>query len=304
MATQDHRFLRRHRQRPRRAGARPPARLLRRRALARLRPPLPGRGARGEGGRGAARPRRRLGRRPGHAPPRRRQPRHQRRPDRAGRARERRRDRLRLRVPHRARHGQARASRPTNCCSAARRRSPSPRPACATTRRSASTRSASSTRATRPPGQTADSLAAALGARSPSTARGPVDLLVVGSRPESPAGQGHPQRRQRLRGRGRDLPGAGRAARRRAQLRGAVPALRTRLTTRITAATSGSRPSIRSRASAHSSGAGSPPGACQGARRPIAPRPRRRAARARGPPPPEHPLGHVLGGARTAFDQP
>ncbi len=35
------------------------------------------------------------------------------------------------------------------------------------------------------------------------------------------AGEGHPQRRQRLRGRDRDLPGAGGSARSRAQLRGA-----------------------------------------------------------------------------------
>ena len=167
----------------------PPARLLRRRALARLRPPLPGRGARAEGGGGAAGARGRLGRRSGHAPPRRRQRRHQRRPDRAGRARERRRDRLRLRVPHRPGHGQARDLGPQT---AARRpggdrRRPG-RPALAT-RRSASTRSASSTRATRAPGETADSLAAALGASVAEHGAGPVDLLVVGSRPESPQGK-------------------------------------------------------------------------------------------------------------------
>ena len=187
--TEDHRFLRRHRQRPRRAGARPPARLLRRRALARLRPPLPRRGARAEGGGGAAGPRRRLGRRPGHAPPRRRQRRHQRRPGRTGRARERRRDRLRLRVPHRPRHGQARDLGPQT---AARRpggdrRRPG-RPALDTPR-SASTRSASSTRATRAARETADSLAAALGASVAEHGGGPVDLLVVGSRPESPQGK-------------------------------------------------------------------------------------------------------------------
>ena len=81
--------------------------------------------------------------------------------------------------------------------------------------------------------------------RWPSTAAGRVDLLVVGSRPEAPAGQGRPQRRQRLRGRGGDLPGAGRPARRRDQLRRGQSPAGFRLT-RITAATSGSRPSIRS----------------------------------------------------------
>ena len=83
----------------------------------------------------------------------------------------------------------------------------------------ASTRSASSTRATQAARETADSLAAALGASVAEFNGGPVDLLVVGSRPESPRGEGHAQRLQRLRGRGRDLPGPGGRARRRAQLR-------------------------------------------------------------------------------------
>ena len=78
--TEDHRFLRRHRQRPRRARARPPARLLRRRALARLRPSLLRRIARPAGGRRAAGPRRRVGRRARHAQVRRHQPSDQRRP--------------------------------------------------------------------------------------------------------------------------------------------------------------------------------------------------------------------------------
>ena len=57
----------------------------------------------------------------------------------------------------------------------------------------ASTRSASSTRATRPRGETAESLAAALGAtrrRASTAARS--TCCVVGSRPESAAGQGRP----------------------------------------------------------------------------------------------------------------
>ena len=180
------------------------------------------RSARAEGGRGAAGPRRRSVGAPD-------MPRHVIvNPGtsvglrRAGRARERRRrsSSAPSTAPPPARS--SRASRPTNCCSAARRRSPSPRPACARTPRSASTRSASSTRATRLRRQTAESLAAALGAAVAEFDGGPDRparrrLAARVARRES-----HPQRLQRLRGRGRDLPGAGRPARRRAQLRGSL----------------------------------------------------------------------------------
>ena len=71
----------------------------------------------------------------------------------------------------------------------ARRRSPWPPPACASIPRSASTPSASSTRGTRA-AETAESLASALGASVVEFKEGGrVDLLVVGSRPEAPAGK-------------------------------------------------------------------------------------------------------------------
>ena len=155
-----------------------------------------------------------------------------------------------------------------------------------------------------PPGRPPNSLAAALGATSVESGAGPVDLLVVGSRPESPRGQGHPQRLQRLRGRGRDLPGAGRrrAASRSASRRRQAPVAST---TRMTAAISGSRPSSRFLRLAP---AGSP------GRRARRPRPPRR-------PPAESRFDHegvgnagrrrlgqdprvTFSDARSAFDQP
>ena len=173
-----------------------------------------GRGARGEAGRGAAGPRRRLGRRPGHAAPRRRQPRTS-----VGLAELAERenadvDRLRLRVPHRRRHGQARDLGPQAAAGRPggdRRRTGGPALAPVGQRQHGRRhRRGRRGRAGRPPRASPRRSAP----RSRDARRRPVDLLVVGSRPEAPQGQGHPQRLQRLRGRGGDLPGDGRPARR------------------------------------------------------------------------------------------
>ena len=175
--------------------------------VARLRPPLLRRIAGAEAGGGAARARRRLGRHPGDAQARRRQPRHQRRPDGTGRARGRRRDRLRLRVPDRARHLEAGHLRPQT---AARRPLGDRRRAgrAARGRRLGVNTVGVIDEGDSAARETAESLAAALGATVAGRA-GPLDLLVVGSRPEAPAGKVVLSAAERLRGRGGQLPGAG-----------------------------------------------------------------------------------------------
>ena len=218
-----------------------------RRALARLCRPLLRRRARGEGGGGDVGPRRRLGRRAGHAP-------HV--IVNAGTsvglteiAERENADVIVFGSEYRtAQARSSRASPPTNCCSVARRQSPSPRPACTPRRRYRSTPSASSTRATPPPVRPPT---ASLRRSAPASAEygsGPVDLLVVGSRPEAPAGKVVLSAKSDYaveaanypvlvvpRGTSLGFSGAGR--------------LPSGLTTRIMAAISGSRPSIRSPAS-------------------------------------------------------
>ena len=91
--------------------------------------------------------------------------------------------------------------------------------------------------------QSADSLAGPWGPRWSSSAA-VASTCSWSARAPSRRGQGHSQRLQRLRGRGRQLPGACRAARRGAQLRlGAGGSDRGRVTM-MTAATSGLRRSI------------------------------------------------------------
>ena len=134
-------------------------------------------------------------------------------------------------------------------------------------------------------GETARSLAAALGARSSSTTVGPVDLLVVGSRPESPAGRSTLSAASDYAVETATQPVLVVPRGIRAQLRrGSVPA---GLSTRITAATDGSRPSIRARPSDHSIGAGLPPRPSPaGASSTDSASTARTAAAARGSPPP------------------
>ena len=101
----------------------------------------------------------------------------------------RRRDRLRLRVPDRAGHRQAGHLGPQTAARRPGRDRRRPGRPARRRRRCRSTRSASSTRATRAARETATSLASALGAGVAEHGSGPVDLLVVGSRPEAPAGK-------------------------------------------------------------------------------------------------------------------
>ena len=140
-------------------------------------------------------------------------------------------------------------SRPTNCCSAAPRRSPSRRPVFHANpvrqrqHRRRDRRGRPERRA-----QTAESLAGALGASVAEHGSGQVDLLVVGSRPEAPEGKVVLSATSDYaveaatypvlvipRGVAIDFGAAPQAA-----------AVHAAMTTTITAATSGSRPSIRS----------------------------------------------------------
>ncbi len=90
-------------------------------------------------------------------------------------------------APRRARSG--RDGRPTNCCSTGRRRSPSPRPGCSSNP-SVSINTVGVLDSGDPAArQTAASLAAALGAGVAEHGSGPVDFLVVGSRPEAHPGK-------------------------------------------------------------------------------------------------------------------
>ena len=249
MALEDHRFLRRHRQRPRRARARPPARLLGRRALARLRSPLLRRRARAEGGRGAARPRRRIGRRSGHAASTSSST-----PAPASASTElaesESADVIVFGSEYRTAPGTVKPGISAHKLLLGGPAAIAVAPAGLRDNPSVSINTVGvideGDAAAR---QTAESLAAALGATRRRARRRPGRPARRRFAPGVPAGQGDAQRRQRLRGRGRQLPGAGRPARASALSFGSprpeAPAAARSLTTRITAATSGSRPSIR-----------------------------------------------------------
>ena len=144
------------------------------------------------------------------------------------------------------RHGQARHARPTNCCSAVRRRSPSPRPGCARTPRS-SINTVGVHRRGRPqlPGRPPTASPPRSAPASPSTASGPVDFLVVGSRPEAPAGKVTLSAASDYAVEAANYPVL--VTPRGVSLGFTATQAPGDLTTRITAVTSGSRPSIRSR---------------------------------------------------------
>ena len=165
-------------------------------------------------------------------------------------------DRLRLRVPHRARASSSPASRLTNCCSAARRRSPSRRPACATNpsverqhrrrhRRGRRRRPADGRQPRRGPRGHRRRASAPARSTCSSSARAPRRRRArsCSAPPATTRSRLRPTRCWSCRAASRSSFGWRLRRRQRC---------RVGLTTRITAATSGSRPSIRSCASLQS----------------------------------------------------
>ena len=207
-------------------------------------------------------------------------------------------------APPRARSSPA--SPPTNCCSAGRRRSPSPRPAC-TSHPSVSVNTVGvlDEGDAERHGDREQPRRRARRRASASHGAGPVDLLVVGSRPESPQGKVTLSAASDYAVEAATYPVLVTPRGVSAQLCGARQAPAVCLTTRMTAATSGSRPSIlslrlapvdRLRRRGRRPRPPRPPPASR-------PRPRRRRA-ARRPAPPPSSRGSRSRTSARAFDHP